>query len=685
MWAAILLPLLIVFLLQIVTSTRHIGTANPNYSTPIFQNRTADVSEKVIPQQSGVTATLDDDARNAIATERLARQYQEGQGVPKDCVKAFDLYQKAANSGNLFAINDVGVCYERGIGVQKEYVQAVKWYQKAADAGNSYGMMNLGSMYRDGLGVTNDDAEAVKWFRRAVDAGNVTAMTNLGNMYMNGRGTIKDETEAYKLVRNAANAGDAEGMGYLGWMYGEGHGVPNDDTEAVKWYQRAADAGSVIAMANLGNMYKNARGVLNDDAKAVAWFRKAADRGNPAGMTKLGFMYAAGRGVSKDDDEAAKWFRKAAELGDDVAKKWLQEHRTPSAPEIIPSTNNNHSNNADANQDAERIAREQNDEKLRQQQTRNHREIDALKLQQSQSRDDLRKSQQQRQADIVNRHSKDTTALANAQSQEQNALNSKPASSPKVRFDHDKVVVVDPATEKKNRMDQLLQRQAQDRQALANRQTQEDQLLALTFQNETNALSDNQTRAMKSLVDRQNGIVTPAGAGEQNDPIQILKGLLARQPGATDQPDLNYADETNDISFSYPANFKRSIPQLTAGQGFRFSGPPVDGLYDEILVSWLQSRGPNNSPADIYARIVVNAHKDNPTEKYSDPVKTTLAGAEAIAFTIERAPKGIKMHTIEVLAVSNGKIVMISLTTTAGTFDRHWDDFKRLWDSMKVK
>ena len=50
-----------------------------------------------------------------------------------DYQKAFELYQEAANLGNAYGINNLGICYQSGIGTKVDYQEAFEFYQKAAN------------------------------------------------------------------------------------------------------------------------------------------------------------------------------------------------------------------------------------------------------------------------------------------------------------------------------------------------------------------------------------------------------------------------------------------------------------------------------------------------------------------------------------------------------------------------
>lgn len=57
--------------------------------------------------------------------------------------------------------------YDTGTGVTQSFKQAVLYYREAAEHGNAWAQNNLGLMYLNGRGVTQDYVEAHKWFNIA--------------------------------------------------------------------------------------------------------------------------------------------------------------------------------------------------------------------------------------------------------------------------------------------------------------------------------------------------------------------------------------------------------------------------------------------------------------------------------------------------------------------------------------
>ncbi|KAG0259061.1 copper transport protein ctr1, partial [Actinomortierella ambigua] len=264
----------------------------------------------------------------------LGRMYADGYGVKEDTFQAArcTLYEqdedtnqnlqlavkwftKAAEQGDVYAQNIIGVMYAYGLGVDQNDEEAVKWYLKAAEHGDTNAQNNLGQMYADGQGVDQSDDEAVKWFTKAAEQGNAYGQYNLGSMYTHGRGVDQSDDEAVKLYIKAAEQGNAHAQNNLGSMYTHGRGVGQSDDEAVKLYIKAAEQGHAYARNNLGSMYIHGRGVDQSDDEAVKLYIKAAEHGVADAQLNLGLMYADGRGVDQSDEEAVKWVTKAAEQG----------------------------------------------------------------------------------------------------------------------------------------------------------------------------------------------------------------------------------------------------------------------------------------------------------------------------------------------------------------------------------
>ena len=133
-------------------------------------------------------------------------------------------------------------------------VEAVKWFRKAADQGNDWAQNNLGICYHKGKGVPQDSGEAVKWYRKAADQGYARAQYNLGWCYHKGEGVRQDDAEAVKLYRKAAEQGLAEAQNNVGLRYWDGREVEKNIIESAKWFILAAaqqNKGSEVSLEGI--------------------------------------------------------------------------------------------------------------------------------------------------------------------------------------------------------------------------------------------------------------------------------------------------------------------------------------------------------------------------------------------------------------------------------------------------
>lgn len=129
----------------------------------------------------------------------------------KDYANALTFFQRAANSGNADALNNLGVMYHYGEGVAKDFTKAAEWYRKAAEKSHVKALYNLGILYQD----KEDFASAAYWYGKAVEQGHAKAMTNLATLYYYGIGVSQNNDKALELYGKAAGKGDEKAKSCL--------------------------------------------------------------------------------------------------------------------------------------------------------------------------------------------------------------------------------------------------------------------------------------------------------------------------------------------------------------------------------------------------------------------------------------------------------------------------------------
>jgi len=141
-------------------------------------------------------------AGNTKAQYNLELIY-DSRGETKYYMKAAHWFRLAANKGDAFAQNNLGVDYATSRGVLQDYVKAAHWFRLAANQGFPFAQNNLGVCYVKGLGVPQDYVKAAHWFRLAANKGVGQARYNLGVCYYNGQGVPQDYVKAAHWFRLA--------------------------------------------------------------------------------------------------------------------------------------------------------------------------------------------------------------------------------------------------------------------------------------------------------------------------------------------------------------------------------------------------------------------------------------------------------------------------------------------------
>jgi len=126
-------------------------------------------------------------------------------------------FEEAAKQGDVRSQVVMAMSYLYGSTENpKNKTKAVYWLQKAADQGDVFALNTLGVMYAKGDGVPQSYTKAAQLFKKGVEQGDASAQSNLGRMYCRGLGVIQDKQKGSELLRTAAEfylkrSGELEG------------------------------------------------------------------------------------------------------------------------------------------------------------------------------------------------------------------------------------------------------------------------------------------------------------------------------------------------------------------------------------------------------------------------------------------------------------------------------------------
>ena len=258
-----------------------------------------------------------------------ASLYEEGRGVPRDQVRANELYQRVQriSRGDPVALLKLGRSLRDGRGRQAadirrayEFFKAAadlksveamlaaaklvlanpdvlasevgrsrEWLDEASRAGNLEAAMQMGDSYRKGVGVAASDDTAARYYDLAIEQHNsAPAMERRAALLLDSAKTRSEGLKALALYQRAAEAGRPHAMTEIGRFYVMGRYVQADPTIAERWYLRAVELGHVPAMLRLGELYENGPGTIASAEKARALYERAWS----TGLAEAGVRYA---------------------------------------------------------------------------------------------------------------------------------------------------------------------------------------------------------------------------------------------------------------------------------------------------------------------------------------------------------------------------------------------------------
>jgi TPR repeat protein len=194
---------------------------------------------------------------------------------------AFKLYEDLASKGDADAQTSLGFMYQNAQGCEKDDAKALELYTKAAEAKQPYALFNLGILYMNGLGgVEHNQFKAHEMFLEAAIKEVPQAMYEVALMFERGLGCVQNYSEAAFWYEEGAKRGHLEAFNNLGVLYKEGHGVIQDDARCFICFSRAAEGGLAQGLYNLGQLYDQGVGCDQDHDKALEYCRQAAYKGH---------------------------------------------------------------------------------------------------------------------------------------------------------------------------------------------------------------------------------------------------------------------------------------------------------------------------------------------------------------------------------------------------------------------
>jgi TPR repeat protein len=223
--------------------------------------------------------------------------------------------------------------------------EAFDLFLRAANLGDSYAMMKVGRFcFRKG--TPDGDKEGFEWLNRAFTAPNpnLEAGAYIGDCYLSGRGTKRDVQKAEKIILPLADQAVVPAMVLAGrilqYKAEDKQAEAGRSTGSLKqkltaqadalygqarpWWERAVERGDWNAAAHLGQLYeKGFGGVERNEEKAEELYKEGINHSNVLCMYFYGLLISE---KPSRRSEAVGLIKQAAIAGIPSAREWLKTH-----------------------------------------------------------------------------------------------------------------------------------------------------------------------------------------------------------------------------------------------------------------------------------------------------------------------------------------------------------------------
>ena len=310
---------------------------------------------------------------NVDAQKQLAVCLYNGIGGTTSQRDAFNWILKSVNANPTpITENNLAVCYLTGNGARTSASQALELFQKAADAGDVTAQYNLGALLLEE--PQQDIKKAFKYLEKAAAQNHLLAIKKLGDLDFAGKYTNQSYTRAFEYYNKAAKLtptpenqmldyfyqGQTEAYAdvlfTLSQCYAEGKGVKKSPREAVKWAIKAANLShkgafewllkkvetnaakeSPEVILTVADGYFYGKGVKKQNEKAFTLYEKLAkQQDNTQAQKRLVEYYFCPKNPQKSEEKAIYWSEHVAKKGDVETQYNLGKYYMTLVPDVAP-------------------------------------------------------------------------------------------------------------------------------------------------------------------------------------------------------------------------------------------------------------------------------------------------------------------------------------------------------------
>ena len=202
--------------------------------------------------------------------------------------------------------------------LENKFDEAAELYQKAADEGDAYAMWRLANAYGNGDGVDWDEAKAIELLKQSAQAGCEEAKCDLAFAYMFDWSNIgKDEEKGKEMLEELIKQTNNSTVlsRYAGLLFFGGGPYEEDQEKAMRFLKKVEDKDNPFYLDLMGAIYTSGADKIEVDAeKAIEYYTKAFENGRKYSAYKLQRIYTVGYGeVKADKTKQIEWLNHGIE------------------------------------------------------------------------------------------------------------------------------------------------------------------------------------------------------------------------------------------------------------------------------------------------------------------------------------------------------------------------------------
>lgn len=272
--------------------------------------------------------------------------------------EAAELYQKAANKGNAYAMWRLSNAYSDGDGVEWNEKKALELLEQSAHAGCEEAKYDLALAYIfNWYNIGKDEEKGKEMLEKLIETTkNSTVLSKYTRLLLYGGNSFEaDPEKAMRILKNIKNKDNPEYLFLMGYIYAYGTetididvkkaidyyikaykngrlysayilqccyrsgygGMKPDKTKQIEWLNRGIESNvteCMVEMAQLCMSEDSTYQTIHNPQRAIELLKKATRHGSGEAYFIMGNCYYNGKYLPKDDDKAFECWSKSVEL-----------------------------------------------------------------------------------------------------------------------------------------------------------------------------------------------------------------------------------------------------------------------------------------------------------------------------------------------------------------------------------